>query len=173
LNLAVLLTVVAVLTACTGTQRSETTRSSETGVVARVNDGDTLTLRGGRKVRLLQIDTPELGAGECYSEAAWMALRRLAPIGTSVVLESDPALDRTDRYGRLLRYVKREGVNVNIELVRLGAAAPYFQRGNRGRYAAGLMRAVRNARATKQGLWKACPATVLEPNRAVSTGRRP
>jgi endonuclease YncB( thermonuclease family) len=81
--------------------------------VAQVNDGDTLTLRGGRRVRLLQIDTPELGAGECYSEAAWIALRRLAPMGTPVVLESDPALDRTDRYGRLLRYVKRDGLNVN------------------------------------------------------------
>lgn len=138
--------------------------------MAQVNDGDTLTLRGGRKVRLLQIDTPELGAGECYSEAAWVALRTLAPIGTPVVLESDPALDRTDRYGRLLRYVKRDGLSVNIELVRRGAAAPYFQRGNRGRYAASLMRAARKARATKQGLWKACPSTVLNPNRAVATG---
>jgi len=171
LKLAALVAVTAVLAACMGAQRSETTQSSETGVVARVNDGDTLTLRGGRKVRLLQIDTPELGAGECYSEAAWIALRRLAPTGTAVVLESDPALDRTDRYGRLLRYVERDGVNVNIELVRRGAAAPYFRRGDRGRYAANLMQAARKARATKQGLWKACPATVLDPNRAVSTGR--
>jgi endonuclease YncB( thermonuclease family) len=170
LKLAALVAVTAVLTACMGTQKSETTQGSETRVVGRVNDGDTLTLRGGRKVRLLQIDTPELGAGECYSEAAWIALRRLVPIGTPVVLESDPALDRTDRYGRLLRYVKRDGVNVNIELVRLGAAAPYFQRGNRGRYAGSLVRAARKERATKQGLWKACPSTVLNPNRAVATG---
>jgi endonuclease YncB( thermonuclease family) len=170
LKLAALVAVTAVVAACMGAQRSETTQSSKTGV-ARVNDGDTLTLRGGRKVRLLQVDAPELGAGECYSEAAWIALRRLAPTGTPIVLESDPALDRTDRYGRLLRYVERDGVNVNIELVRRGAAAPYFRRGDRGRYAANLMQAARKARATKQGLWKACPATVLDPNRAVSTGR--
>jgi endonuclease YncB( thermonuclease family) len=43
------------------------TRRSETAIVASVYDGDTLMLRGGRRVRLLQIDTPELGSGECYS----------------------------------------------------------------------------------------------------------
>ena len=42
----------------------------------------------------------------------------------AVTLEADPALDRVDRYGRLLRYVLRAGRNVNLELVRLGAAAP-------------------------------------------------
>jgi endonuclease YncB( thermonuclease family) len=36
--------------------------------------------------------------------------------------------DRVDQYGRLLRYVVRvrDGVNVNIRLVAVGAAAPYF-----------------------------------------------
>jgi endonuclease YncB( thermonuclease family) len=99
------------------------TRGSETAVVASVYDGDTLSLRDGRRVRLLQIDTPELGSGECYSRAARTALLRLTPIGRAVVLETDPGLDRTDRYRRLLRYVKRNGVNVNLELVRRGAAA--------------------------------------------------
>jgi endonuclease YncB( thermonuclease family) len=53
-------------------------------------------------------------------------LLSLAPIGKPVVLETDPSLDRTDRYGRLLRYFERNGVNVNVELVRRGAAAPLF-----------------------------------------------
>jgi endonuclease YncB( thermonuclease family) len=163
---------VAVLTAsaCTGDPTSHEAQTSATVVVARINDGDTLTLRDGRKVRLLQIDTPELGAGECYAEAARTALSRLAPVGSPVVLEVDPALDRADRFGRLLRYVERGGVNVNVELVRLGAAAPYFNRGDRGRYAASLMRAARRAKASRQGLWKACPATVLNPVRQVATG---
>jgi hypothetical protein len=33
--------------------------------VARVVDGDTLTLANGERVRLVQIDTPEVGTGEC------------------------------------------------------------------------------------------------------------
>jgi micrococcal nuclease len=147
------------------------TRRSETAVVASVYDGDTLSLRDGRRVRLLQIDTPELGSGECYSRAARTALLSLAPIGKPVVLEIDPTLDRTDRYGRLLRYVKRNGVSVNLELVRRGAAAPYFYRGDRGRYALILFRAAQRARVSKLGLWNACPSTVLDPFRAVSTGR--
>src|SRR3954451_2150701 len=111
-------------------------RASEAAtVVASVADGDTLTLRDGRRIRLIQIDTPELGSGECYSRAARTALLNLTPVGSTVVLEADPTLDRVDRYGRLLRYVRRNGVNVNIELVRRGAAAPYFYRGERGTYA--------------------------------------
>jgi micrococcal nuclease len=141
------------------------------GTVASVYDGDTLRLRDGRRVRLLQIDTPELGSGECYSRAARTELLRLVPIGSRVVLEADRDLDRIDRYGRLLRYIRRGGMNVNVELVRQGAAAPYFYRGDRGRYAPALMVATTSAKVTKRGLWRACPGTKLDPNHAVDTGQ--
>jgi endonuclease YncB( thermonuclease family) len=144
--------------------------ATQVAVVASVYDGDTLSLRDGRRVRLLQIDTPELGSGECYSRAARTALVALAPPGKRVVLETDPRLDRVDRYGRLLRYIKRNGVNVNLELTRRGAAAPYLYGGDRGRYAGSLLRAAQGAKAAKRGLWRACPATVLDPFRAVETG---
>jgi endonuclease YncB( thermonuclease family) len=157
--------------ASTGVASSQEAQRADVAVVASLYDGDTLTLRDGRRVRLLQIDTPELGSGECYSRAGRTALVRLAPIGGRVILEIDPRLDRVDRYGRLLRYVKRNGANVNLELVRRGAAAPYFYRGERGRYASALMRAALSARAGRRGLWRACPATRLEPNNAVTTGR--
>jgi micrococcal nuclease len=169
-----LLAVVAAgvaLTALVATGAAGGSQKVETGVVASVYDGDTLTLRDGRRIRLLQVDTPELGSGECYSRAARTALLRLAPIGKRVVLEIDPRLDRVDRYGRRLRYVKRNGVNLNVELVRQGAAAPYFYRGERGRYASSLMRVALSAKASQRGLWKACPSTVLAPTRAVETGR--
>ena len=144
--------------------------ASERAVVASVSDGDTLRLRDGRRVRLVQIDAPELGGGECYSRAARTALLALAPPGSAVTLEADPSLDGVDRYGRLLRYVRRGSANVNVELVRRGAAAPYFYRGERGRYAGELQRSARAAKAAKRGLWKACPRTVLDPDRAIATG---
>jgi hypothetical protein len=52
--------------------------------------------------------------------------------------------DRVDQYGRLLRYIVRvaDGLNVNVQLVRVGAAAPYFNERRRGRYAALLERGV-------------------------------
>ena len=163
--------VLAATLGATGAAASREAQNAEVGVVASVYDGDTLTLRDGRRVRLLQVDTPELGSGECYSRAARTALLSLAPIGAKVVLEIDPRLDRTDRYGRLLRYVKRNGVNANVELVRRGAAAPYFYRGERGRYSTSLMREARSAKTSRRGLWKACPSTVLDPDHAVTTGQ--
>ncbi len=138
-----------------------TASSPGAGVVAAVYDGDTLTLRDGRRIRLVQIDTPELGSGECYSRAARTALLNL-----------DVALDRVDRYGRLLRYIRRSGSNVNLELVRRGAATPYFYGGDRGRYASRLMTAARAARAAKRGLWGACPGTRLDPYAPAATGKR-
>lgn len=61
----------------------------------------------------------------------------------------EPATDRVDQYGRLLRYVVRINgtLNVNLRLVAIGAAAPYFYMGRRGRYARRLEALARRARA--------------------------
>src|SRR6266540_4652618 len=127
-----LVPIAIIVTTLAATQGAGASRHA---VVASAYDGDTVTLGDGQRVRLLQIDSPELGSGECYSRAGRTALVRLVPLGSSVTLEADSALDRVDRYGRLLRYLWRGSKNVNLELVREGAAAPYFYRGNRGRYA--------------------------------------
>jgi endonuclease YncB( thermonuclease family) len=140
--------------------------------VASITDGDTLRLTNGARVRLLQIDTPELGTGECYSRTARTALLARVPVGSRVVLEADARLDRVDRYGRLLRYVHRGTMNVNVALVRAGAAAPYFYGGDRGRYATRLLAEAGRAKAARRGLWGACRGTVLDPYRAVDTGLR-
>ena len=120
-------------------------------VVASVTDGDTLRLTNGQRIRLLQIDAPERGA--CYAKEARNVLLRLAPVGSSIVLEADARLDQVDRYGRLLRYLNRRGTNVNLELVRRGAAEPYFYRGERGRYASRLLEAERAAKSARRGMW--------------------
>ncbi len=137
--------------------------------VAEVVDGDTIRLGDGRSVRLVQIDAPER-EGECYGAEARRLLERLLPRGSRVRVEADPALDRVDRYGRLLAYVYKGHLNVNLELVRRGAAAPYFYRGDRGRYAPSLLAAARRARAEGRGLWGACPQARLRPGRALATG---
>lgn len=76
--------------------------------------------------------------------------------GERIEPEADPRLDAVDRFGRLLRYVHAPEANVNVELVRRGAATPYFRRGVRGRYADDLEAAVGAARAQRRGLWGAC-----------------
>lgn len=139
-------------------------------VVDSARDGDTVLLEDGRRVRLVQVDAPELGV-ECHGDAAFRALARLLPPGTAVRLERDPRLDDRDRHGRLLRYVHTGGRNVNVALVQAGAAAPYFYRGERGRHAEALLAAALEARSAGRGLWDACPSARLEPHRAVVTGR--
>jgi micrococcal nuclease len=144
--------------------------TAPSGTVASVYDGDTLSLTNGQRIRLVQIDTPELGSGECYSRASRTALLKLTPIGSRVRLEVDPRLDHVDRYGRLLRYVHRGPLNVNVVLVTAGAAAPYFYGYDEGKYALRLMAEAQKAKRLKRGLWGACPGTILNPYRAVDTG---
>lgn len=137
--------------------------------VDSVRDGDTILLADGVRVRLVQVDAPELGV-ECWGDEARTALAQLVRRGTDLRLEADPRLDAVDRHGRLLRYAHANGRNVNVELVRLGAAAPYYYRGERGRYAEELLAAARTARAARRGLWGSCPRTGLRPTRALDTG---
>src|SRR5215210_4137066 len=168
-----LMTAAAIAALALGAVNLQTGTASSpgAGVVAAVYDGDTLTLRDGARVRLVQIDTPELGSGECYSRAAAKALRRLTPVGATVALERDATLDGVDRYGRLLRYVWRGSTNVNLELVRQGAATVWLYHGARGRYADRLLAAARDARANARGLWGACN-TLWNPYGPATTAQK-
>ena len=155
----------ALLTACA---ESEVVVSEDEASVQRVADGDSIVLQGGDRVRLLQIDAPELGEGECYGRDAFEELERMLQPGDVIILEADPRLDRVDRYRRLLRYVRVEDTNVNVELVRRGAATPYFRRGARGRHADALLEAVDEARDERRGVWGACRVS-WAPNRQIET----
>ena len=62
------------------------------------------------------------------------------------------------------------GTNVNVALVRGGAASPYFFRNERGRYANELLAAVEKARAEKLGYWGACPKAKLNTGLGSITG---
>lgn len=137
--------------------------------VAEVIDGDTLALVDGRRVRLIQIDAPEVNGSECFAGEATETLESLLPRGSRIRLEADPRLDREDQYGRLLRYVFTRRTNVNVALVRRGAASVWFYEGDRGRYADILLAAARRARSERRGLWRACPGTRLDPYAAVDT----
>ena len=137
--------------------------------VSKVVDGDTITMSNGEKVRLLQIDTPELASRECYADQARIALVKLLSQSGKVTLTTDPNLDKVDRYGRSLRYVFIGKTNVNLKLVEIGAAAPYFYRSEKGVYAVQILKAAQTAQKLGLGLWSTCPSTRLSPNHAVQT----
>jgi micrococcal nuclease len=150
--------------------------SAPAGHIYRIDhvvDGDTVDLTNGAKIRLVQIDTPEVYFGlECWGRQASAETKKLLPPGTAVRLTTEPATDAIDRYGRLLRYVIRasDGLNVNVFLVAQGDAAPYFYHGREGRYAAALDHDAMRARAKHLGLWGACPGTPVNFDRGVATG---
>ena len=129
------------------------------GKVVGVHDGDTLTLLvpdGASfkqvKVRLGEIDTPE--SKQPYGERAKQALSDLA-FGkpARVVVET------TDKYGRTVGRVYVGGVDVNAELVRLGAAWVYRQ------YLKdqSLLAVEAEAKAAKRGLWALPEAQRMPP----------
>ncbi|GAA1573356.1 thermonuclease family protein [Leucobacter aridicollis] len=106
--------------------------AGESATVQRVVDGDTIIVHrngttGTDRVRLIGIDTPELGHGngpdECYGNEARALLSSLLPEGTEVGLRPDPTQLQVDKYGRLLRHIQIPETNTNVVLEVLGAGA--------------------------------------------------
>jgi len=143
--------------------------SSNAETILKITDGDTIRINTGEDVRLLQIDTPEPMSSECYASESTAALAKLI-FGKTIRLESDSVSANVDQYKRLLRYVFVGKTNVNLKMVEIGAAAPYFYKGEKGKYSAQLLKAAQKARAQKIGLWGKCPGSKLDPTRSLSTG---
>jgi hypothetical protein len=118
---------------------------------------------------LLQIDTPEMRGSECYAQEARVALAKILAGKGSTKLVSDPKLDQVDSYGRLLRYIFIGKTNVNLKMVQVGAATPYFYRNELGQYSKQLLLAAEKAKSKNLGLWATCPGTKLNPYAALTT----
>ncbi len=131
------------------------------GRVTRVADGDTVSLRQGSrtvKVRLVDIDAPELA--QPHGRDARDALEAMV-LRESVTVRSAGY----DRHRRLLGRIERDrdGLDVNLELVRQGHAWAY-SRGPERRAVEGLEA---QARLARRGLW-----TAPDPERPSDWRRR-
>jgi micrococcal nuclease len=93
---------------------------SDSGIVERVIDGDTLVINN-TSVRLLGINTPE--KKEFYYQEAKDFLLNLT-LNKTVKLKYGK--DKQDLYGRTLAYIILDEKNVNIEQVRNGFANLYI-----------------------------------------------
>ncbi|MEZ0332853.1 MAG: thermonuclease family protein [Gemmatimonadales bacterium] len=118
-------------------------------VIRRIVDGDTFYCADGRKVRLIGIDSPELGQGKSGRDARDV-LQGLMPLGRSVRLEADAA--PRDRWGRTLAWAWSGNRLVNEAMVRGGWAVLYTVPPN-VKYAGRLERAQKEAREARAGLW--------------------
>jgi len=138
--------------------------------VTKVVDGDTIQIEDGRTVRYIGIDTPETvdprTTVQCYGTEASSRNKQLVE-GSTVGLEKD--VSETDRYGRLLRYVYKDNVMVNLTLVSEGFAYSSSYPPD-VKYQDQLKSAEQEARNNSKGLWSACQAT---PTPTVKTQAQP
>ncbi|MEI7640224.1 MAG: thermonuclease family protein [bacterium] len=100
--------------------------------VTRVIDGDTVEISGGRRVRLLGLDTPEtthpdLPAQRFGEEAK--AFTKKAIEGRQCVFECEEN-NASDVFGRILAYVYCDNKMVNLDLVKFGYAHVYTKHSN-------------------------------------------
>mgnify|MGYP001286022879 CR=1 FL=1 len=152
--LRLLLVVVSVLLVGWLLSYSFTTDERPPVEVKRVIDGDTFVANIGgivETVRLIGVDAPELG--RCYSMQAKALLEKLT-------LKQDIWLaigdERRDTYGRLLAYVfHEEGMFVNMEMARAGAAKPLAISPN-SEYKSLIDEAWNEAKIAERGGWKSC-----------------
>lgn len=147
---------------------SAPTSDTESVIVARVIDGDTVELEDGRKLRYIGIDAPEsvhpTVDEECFGKEASARNKQLVE-GRMLQLEKD--VSETDRYGRLLRYVFMDGEMINERLVREGYANASSYPPD-VKYQVQLNAAEREARERGIGLWGGC---AIEPEVAELPGQ--
>jgi endonuclease YncB( thermonuclease family) len=74
------------------------------------------------------------------------------------------------RYGVYIGDIFVDKTNLNLKLVEMGVATPYFYKGERGKYSSALFIAAQTAKKNNIGLWKACPNTKLDPYKPVNSG---
>ena len=120
-----------------------------------VDDGDTVVLESGSRVRYIGINAPEVAhedrPAEPYGNAAKKHNLQLV-YRKQIRLEFDR--DKKDRHGRVLAYVfLRNGCFVNAEMVREGYAHTLFHREN-DRYHGLLLKTQRQAMAAGKGMWR-------------------
>ncbi|MNI07050.1 SPBc2 prophage-derived endonuclease YokF precursor [compost metagenome] len=139
--------------------------------VQRVVDGDTLRLSDGRNVRMIGLNTPELGKqGRSDEPFAVAARKRLE----ALVAASDgrvglvPGKESKDHYGRTLAHVYgADGANLEAQMLAEGlgfqvAVAPNVD------LVACQQAAERNARQAGLGVWRQSP--VLKAEQIVTSG---
>jgi endonuclease YncB( thermonuclease family) len=135
--------------------------------VEHVYDGDTVRLADGRKVRLIGVNTPELGrdgrADEPHARAAKDWLQRQVHRQQVYLL---PGADPRDRYGRLLAHLYLPDGQLAAEgLIRSGLGFALAV-GRNDRLADCLFAAEGPAQQQQLALWRQAPLAAARVNRA-------
>jgi len=120
-----------------------------------VNDGDTIVLTNGWRVRYIGIDAPEIDhenqKAQPYGYLARSFNKKLV-WSQKIVLEFDE--ERHDRYGRLLAYIfLADGSCLNSQMLENGMAYYLYRRPN-VKYEKRLLKKQQAAMKDQKGLWR-------------------
>jgi micrococcal nuclease len=128
----------------------EEQQPGERFIISRVVDGDTMELKGGDRLRLLALDTPE--EGEPYYNEATSLARRLT-LGQQARIEF--AKRRRDKYGRLLGYLYIDSLFINRIIIDSGFGYVYLFSDNElaSEPVRLMLQAQKSAISRKVGLW--------------------
>lgn len=91
--------------------------------VIRVLDGDTLDVEGGRRIRLVLVDAPELNAAGGNESRNYLTGLCL---GSVALIDEDDLQIGNDPYGRVLAVVFCRGTNANAAMISSGHATTYY-----------------------------------------------
>jgi micrococcal nuclease len=147
---------------------SGSTGQQTRALVERTVDGDTIVVRiDGVKhtVRFIGLNAPESvdprRADQCFSHEASEYMRSLTE-GATVILIADESQGDIDKYGRLLRYVEKDGVDIAAQMINDGYAFEYTYKGAAYDRQTEYDIAEENAAEAKRGLWAAdtCSGTL-------------
>jgi len=127
----------------------------ETTTIRYIYDGDTLQLRDGTKVRLIGINTPELGYGkkktEPYATEAKNALEALFKDKKTIKLRYGK--EKNDHYGRFLAHgFLANGQNIQTLLLQQGLARAITIPPNT-QFAGCYFKQEQQAHCDKKGIW--------------------
>jgi endonuclease YncB( thermonuclease family) len=171
LNSALLISLLLLFVYCSIANASGEQR------VVRIIDGDTIVLGNKQTVRLLGINTPEIGyRGRSNDEGALIAkayLKERLQL-QNVYLEQDN--ESKDKYGRTLAHVfLADGTHINVEILRKGLAILSLHPPNL-KYTKILVLAQQHAEKQQLGVcalgaYQAWPASSLNMSRLKKWGR--
>ena len=142
-------------------------------LVIEVIDGDTIIINGSTRVRLIEVDAPEMG--ECYYSESKEALNNLVG-GKYVRLEKDAS--GVDGFGRLLRYVflpqedTMDDIFVDDYMIEQGFA-DIREASKDKRYRDILIHGRNEAVSMEKGMWSACEQELEEETERFETNNYP
>jgi micrococcal nuclease len=119
-----------------------------------VNDGDTIVLTDGQRVRYIGINSPEIDHDRQKAQPFGYAAKnynKQMVLNRKIRLEFDQ--ERHDRYGRLLAYVfLPDGIFLNEHMLQKGYAFFLFRKPNL-KYNQRLLKAQQEAMKARKGIW--------------------